>query len=390
MEVVGLFAGIGGFELGFHKAGFHTSLLVESDEAAQQVLAKNFRDVRLHDDVTTLQKLPRKAKLVLAGFPCQDLSMVGSRNGLKGSKSSLVDNLFRLVRPDHVETVVIENVYFMLHLDRGAAMDSLVTRFEALGFKWAYRVLDTMGFGLPQRRRRVYLVASRTLDPRMVLFADERVTEDTLKPSIDKPLGFYWTEGRSGVGLTVDGIPPLKVGSAVGIPSTPAVLFPDGEVLTPNPEACARLQGFSSTWIPTRLQLLTRSPVWRLTGNAVSVPVSSWVAHRIAHPGAVRKNLALAEISKDRHWPDAAWNVDGTRVKVQASDKPIRRKLSSIEHFRDDGWRRLSDRALDGFLRRLTEGNLWTPAGFVQALKAAARRPVSTSRARESAELQAR
>ena len=52
-------------------------------------------------------------------------------------------------------------------------MTWLVDRFEELGYRWAYRVVDSMGFGLPQRRRRVYFVAARDLDPRTVLFSDE-------------------------------------------------------------------------------------------------------------------------------------------------------------------------------------------------------------------------
>src|SRR4051812_29625018 len=66
-------------------------------------------------------------------------------------------------RRSNVSTVVVENVYFMLQLDRGNAMRWLVEQFEALQYKWAYRVIDTMSFGLPQRRRRVYMVASRTI-----------------------------------------------------------------------------------------------------------------------------------------------------------------------------------------------------------------------------------
>lgn len=110
------------------------------------------------------------------------------------------------------------------------------------------RVLDTMRFGLLQRRRRVYLVASRKLDPRNVLLADETDAPRAPERTLRKPLGFYRTEGRSGVGLTVDGIPRLKVESSVGVPPAPAILFPDGEVLMPSLSACERLQRFPPGW----------------------------------------------------------------------------------------------------------------------------------------------
>ena len=112
--------------------------------------------------------------ILTAGFPCQNLSMAGDKTGIGGKKSEVVSVLFDLIERSRVPTIVIENVYFMLQLDRGQAMDNLAhARLEALNYAWAYRVLDTIGFGLPQRRRRVYLVASRVLNPRSVLFADE-------------------------------------------------------------------------------------------------------------------------------------------------------------------------------------------------------------------------
>ena len=138
--------------------------------------------------------------------------MAGDKTGISGPKSGVVKKLFELIaRPDPL-TVLIENVYFMLQLDSGRAMEWLVDHFESLEYKWAYRIVDTMGFGLPQRRRRVYMLASRDLDPRNVLFADNDSFLETSLPSLNQPLGFYWTEGRSGVGLAVDGIPPLKPG----------------------------------------------------------------------------------------------------------------------------------------------------------------------------------
>src|SRR5262249_54795518 len=149
--------------------------------------------------------------------------------------------------------------------------------------RWAYRVLDTSGFGLPQRRRRVYLVASLTLDPRTVLFADECERTEPEPPSIEAPLGFYWTEGRSGVGITVNGLPPIKGGSGLGIPSPPAVLFPDGSVLIPSLSACERLQGFPSGWTDCVSREMQRLR-WRLVANAVSIPVAAWVASRIRAP----------------------------------------------------------------------------------------------------------
>jgi DNA (cytosine-5)-methyltransferase 1 len=376
MSVTGLYSGIGGFELAFEEAGFESGFLAEIDAAAAAVLKARFPNAELHADVLDISELPASTTILTAGFPCQNLSMAGDKSGISGTKSSIVRKMFELIERSLVPTVVIENVYFMLQLDAGKAMEWMVSRFEELGYSWAYRVLDSMGFGLPQRRRRVYFIASRNIDPRTVLFADERPGAISPEPDLTHPLGFYWTEGRSGIGLTVDGIPPLKVGSSLGIPSAPAVLFPDGEVLMPSLAGCERLQGYAPGWTaPADTASSSRNSRWRLVGNAVSVPVARWVAGRLKKPGSILEFPRVPEGSR-RTWPDAAWNVNDGRVDVVASDKPVVFEYVSISDFRDSDWSRLSERALSGFIDRASAGGLRTPEGFLQALRAAERKTV--------------
>ena len=126
LSAVGLFAGIGGIELGLERAGHHTELLCELEPAAQRVLQARFPDIPLHPDIRQLRSLP-KVDLVAAGFPCQDLSQAGTTAGITGARSGLVDEVFRLVsRPKAAPTwLLIENVSFMLHLDKGRAMAHL-------------------------------------------------------------------------------------------------------------------------------------------------------------------------------------------------------------------------------------------------------------------------
>jgi DNA (cytosine-5)-methyltransferase 1 len=367
-SVVGLFAGIGGFEVAFAKSDFATSLFAEIDPAAQTVLRDKFPGSQVIDDVKDIDVLPAGTSIVTAGFPCQNLSMAGDKSGIGGAKSGVVDKLFDILERSRASTVVIENVYFMLHLDRGRGMNWLLDRFEELGYRWAYRVLDTSGFGLPHRRRRVYLVATQDIDPRSILFADDEGAAEPEPRSILRPLGFYWTEGRSGVGITVDGIPPLKSGSSLGIPSAPAVLFPDGAVLMPSIAACEALQGFPPGWTDA-VRSLRRDPRWRLLGNAVSVPAAAWVASRIKDPGDVLK-LDCRRLELGSPWPNAAFNVGEGRHGVKIGSKPLAEPVLSIESYRDDSWTVLSDRALTGFLKRAHEGNLRFPEGFLDALHA--------------------
>src|SRR5688572_18755475 len=100
LNVAGLFAGIGGIELGLQMAGHHAQLFCESYPPARAVLKKRFSDTRIVGDVRELGALPRSTKidLVTAGFPCQDLSQAGETRGLNGTQSSLVRNVFRVLR----------------------------------------------------------------------------------------------------------------------------------------------------------------------------------------------------------------------------------------------------------------------------------------------------
>ena len=168
----------------------------------------------------------------------------------------------------------------MLRLHAGAGMRHLASRFRALGFSWAYRVVDTPGFGLPHRRRRIYIVASRDHDPARVLFSDEAGTEqrDELSESASAT-GFYWTEGNRGVGRAADSVPPLKGGSSWGIPSPPAIFVrAQRRFVTPTIGGAERLQGLPNGWTAAASRIPGGEKArWQLVGNAVSVPIAEWI-----------------------------------------------------------------------------------------------------------------
>src|SRR5262249_1819191 len=142
MKVAALFAGIGGLEAGLHEAGHEAVILAENWAPASAVLAVRFSDVPHQSDVARLRALPAPGEVLTAGFPCQDLSQAGKTAGIDGTRSGLVGHIFRLLDQRRVPWVVLENVSFMLHLDRGRAMERLVREFEERGYRWAYRVVN--------------------------------------------------------------------------------------------------------------------------------------------------------------------------------------------------------------------------------------------------------
>lgn len=173
MKVVSLFSGIGGIELGLHQSGHTTEIFCEVDPLAKAVLSKNFPGVKIEDDINEIRELP-SCDLVAAGFPCQDLSQAGGKEGIDGSRSGLVKKLFELIeKKEHANRppwILIENVPYMLRLNRGKAMSYLTSVLSELGYTWAYRTVDARCFGLPQRRHRVILLASLFEDPKDVIF----------------------------------------------------------------------------------------------------------------------------------------------------------------------------------------------------------------------------
>lgn len=184
------------------------------------------RDIKtLADDP---KAIPNEVSLVTAGFPCTNLSQAGLTAGIDGNNSGLVRQVFRILRARPIPWVIVENVPFMLQLARGKAMDFIVREFEKLGYRWAYRVLDSRSFGVPQRRRRVYLVASLDGDPRDVILSGDagEPSEPPKESWRGAACGLYWTEGVRGLGWAYDAVPTLKGGSTVGIPSAPPLRCP--------------------------------------------------------------------------------------------------------------------------------------------------------------------
>ena len=373
-RVAGLFAGIGGIETGLRRAvgdRLETTLLCESWAAARQVLGTHFPDVELHDDVATLRDLPGRLDLLAAGFPCTDLSQAGRTAGIRGAQSGLVAHLFEMMRLAHergdkVPWLLIENVPNMLALDRGEAMAYLVGQLGELGYRWAYRVVDSRFTGVPQRRRRVLMLASRTEDPRAVLFSEdtEGLDEGRLR---DDAFGFYWTEGRTGLGWAKDATPTFKGGSALGIASPPAVWLPGESVgrkiVVPCVEDGEALQGFERGWTMPADLGRRNGPRWKLVGNAVSVGVAEWVGRKIISPGTFDR--PSSEWARQGAWPTAAW---GERDKVWTVPVTEFPRLEPYTHLGDllsvDKARALSHRAATGFWNRLQTGNLGRHRGF--------------------------
>lgn len=367
MKTAGLFAGVGGIELGLEKAGHTTRFLCDIDAGAQAVLRQKFPGTDIESDISNLASLPRGIELLAAGFPCQNLSQAGRTEGIHGHKSGLVRHAFRLIKTSRPAWILLENVPFMLRLDHGRGIAYLVYNLERMGYQWAYRTVDTRAFGLPHRRERVYLLASRDADPARYLFAQNpqiRLDEANCKLAH----GFYWTEGNRGLGWAVDCVPTLKGGSALGIPAPPAIWFSDGRFATPDIRDAERLQGLPANWTKPAETVSRPSYRWTLVGNAVSAPVSQWIGNRLnGSPDNVPD--AAVEMRSDTAWPNAAFGGPKVgRFAVTIGSSPVCRRWHHLHEFLRFEVKPLSRRAAEGFSSRLLKSSLSRPPEFDRAL----------------------
>ena len=367
-RMVSLFAGIGGFELGFKKEGIETILVCEIDPIAQHVLKTNMKSTMIVSDVCELEELPENTDILCAGFPCQDISTIGVKVGLSGERSSLVKEVFRLLKKQKIEWVIFENVSNMLHLRKGEAIKTIVEELEELGYNWAYRMIDSLAF-VPQRRRRVFVVASLNHNPCDVLLSGSSLHEQGIITSDEfkEPCGFYWTEGKYAIGLYQNAIPTLKVGSSIGIPSPPAIAFPDGTVGSPDIRDAERLQGFPVDWTKSTEEVAKASGRWKLVGNAVTVDVAAWIAGKIKNPESYDSSMDK-ELIGNHKWPNAAWGGNGKRFVSSATPFPVEREEESLIEYLNYPCKALSYKAAKGFENRLNAGTVRCPDFFREAI----------------------
>ncbi len=403
MNAISLFSGVGGFDLGFERAGIETVLQVEQDKHAIGVLERHWpnveritdvRDVGLgraehheqgepHDAEASESDTARRAgdvdsaggdvrgvgvsvqgrwrgervsadasgtatrseshergrarggvDLIYGGFPCQDVSVAGKRAGLGGERSGLWFEFERIVSELQPRWVVVENVPGLLSSNGGADFAVILTGLDQLGFDASWAILDSQHFGVPQRRRRVFIVGGpRGRGAEQVLSlcescggnpeTGETAGQDvagTIRSRFDSsPRGdsndnliaeTYLPSGETDQSGTVTaakgpgtyGAPEVdaghlligaldtKLGDKMWLENQSVEKYGTMDaagagVRRLTPTECERLQGFPDGWTAGQ----TDGHRYKQMGNAVTVPVAEWIGHRLV---AVDRGLA--------------------------------------------------------------------------------------------------
>ncbi len=231
MKFVSLFSGIGGFDLAFERAGMECVSVCEIDKNAQAILRRHFPKAELFDDVRKVGIATHGRKsidVVCGGFPCQDLSVAGKRAGLAGERSGLWFEFARIIDELEPSWVVIENVPGLLSSDKGRDFAVIIQWLAQRGYGVVWRVLDAQYFGVPQRRRRVFLVASlgngRSAE---VLFERESGAGNT-KPSGEagEVFAFYAGQGSKAGSIAYGNQSPTLKAASSGTNQVPTITPP--------------------------------------------------------------------------------------------------------------------------------------------------------------------
>lgn len=310
-RLASFFAGIGGFDLGFERAGFQSVFHCEINPFCQKVLQRHWPDSMLRGDIVrdvVAAEIPA-ADVWAAGFPCQDVSVArGARGraGLEGARSGLFFRFAELVEGRLPRAILLENVQGLLNSNAGRDFRLVLDRLLSLGYGVAWRVVNSRYFGAPQSRPRTFIVASRG-------------TADLAAHALFEPEGSRTPPGTRAGFITPDdqhaGFPVVpKVGYCLAATSgrhtgtdwSRSYVSYEDRVRRLTPTECEGLQGFPSGWtlLPGHRTLESDeidTARYHALGNAVTVDVVEWIAARLKRslevppPRITPSGLALAE-----------------------------------------------------------------------------------------------
>tara|TARA_Y100000588_G_C14180098_1_gene893248 strand:+ start:415 stop:1371 length:957 start_codon:yes stop_codon:yes gene_type:complete len=300
LKIIDLFAGIGGIRLGFKsKIDIECVFSSEWDKNAQKVYEDNFGE-KTFGDINNIppNEIPNH-DILLAGFPCQAFSIAGKQLGFADTRGTLFFNIQEIIKAKRPKVFLLENVKRLKTHDHGNTFKIIKTKLEELGYIVYDRILNSLDFGVPQKRERIFIIG---FNPK-------------LEFKFPEPRGFYsplkniLEDNVSDKYFASDEIKRKRLEKVKGTPEVPSIWHENiGGNISALPYSCAlraggsynyllvngerrltgremlRLQGFKDSFIMN----VPYTQIRKLVGNSVTVPVIEHLATNIID--ALKKN----------------------------------------------------------------------------------------------------
>lgn len=308
LTVAGLFAGVGGIELGFQKAGFNPVFANEIDKNASITYRANHHHTLSEGDIAELpsSELPENLTVLAGGFPCQPFSVAGYRKGFEDDRGNVFRDIVRLLQDRQPEVVFLENVKNLKGHDHGNTFRVINESLEASGYSLAAKVLNSSEYGnIPQNRERIYIIGFKNPEANARFSWPEPVPLTTkLSDLIDfnhkqKP-EYYYDENRpfwdmlkrdvtetntmyqwrrQYVRKNMSGVcPTLTANMGMGGHNVPLIKTRHG-IRKLTPRECFNLMGFPQDFVLPKT--ISHSQLYKQAGNSVVVTVIERLARQI-------------------------------------------------------------------------------------------------------------
>jgi DNA (cytosine-5)-methyltransferase 1 len=302
-NVFSCFSGIEAASVAFEPLGFKTVGLSEVDPFCCELLKQKIPGAVNYGDITKHREweLPRSIQMVCGGPPCQSFSLAGLRKGMEEPRGNLSLQYLSFLDRVRPRWVLIENVLGLLSSNNGQDFGTILGGLAQCGYGFAYAVLDAQHFGVPQRRRRVFIVGHSGGDWKRagaVLFNSESVfgnLEESRKEKsrIAKRIRKGSENNGQAYRMTAfgeyveDGLAStIKARDYKDATDLVSSFYKVRAVRRLTPVECERLQGFPDNW--TRIayrnkppELCPDGPRYKAIGNSWAVPVVRWIGERI-------------------------------------------------------------------------------------------------------------
>lgn len=288
LKFIDLFAGIGGTRIALERNGARCVFSSEWDLECQKTYYANFREKPTGDIQKIIESELPDFNILVAGFPCQPFSSVGKREGFKHAEGTLFYDIARILNYKKPEAFLLENVPGLKNHDNGETFKLIIKILKELNYSVFYKILDAKDFGVPQKRKRVYIVGfSDNIYNKKInfefpvgskenMYINEFLESNVSGYTISKHLQeSYLFKKNDGLPEIIDQNSKIQVKTLVStyhkIQRLTGTFVKDGEtglrLLTKN--ECKAIMGFPKDFIIP----VSRTQMYKQLGNSVAIPV---------------------------------------------------------------------------------------------------------------------